>query len=104
MYIVVRKSQKGIKKISDEKKQLNEIVPIDQRISLDVAEVVDHHEKTKAAYNRIYYVSDGQMQIYFNNQHINLEKGDACFVEKGMSFELKGTFSVIIVSHPPLYI
>lgn len=104
MYMVVRKSLHSAKKISNEKKDLNEIIPRDQGISLDIAEVVDHHEKTLAAYNRIYYVSEGNMQLCFNNQHIHLQKGDACFVEKGMLFELKGTFTVIIVSHPTLHL
>ncbi|HSW97887.1 MAG TPA: hypothetical protein VLF89_08735 [Candidatus Saccharimonadales bacterium] len=104
MYIVVRKSQKFAKKIFNEKKSFNEIVPTDLRISIDVAEVTNHHEKTTAGYNRIYYVKDGEMQIVFNNQHFNLSTGDACFIEKGMTFELNGTFGVIIVSHPPLYI
>jgi mannose-6-phosphate isomerase-like protein (cupin superfamily) len=104
MYMVVRKSLNTAKRISGNKMTLNEIVPNDQRISLDFAEVIDHYEKTIAAYNRIYYIAEGHMQFYFNNQLINLQKGDACFVEKGMHFELKGTFTVIIVSHHKLYV
>ncbi len=103
MFAVVRKSKESkhvIKKISDEKQSLNEIVNIDDKVELNVAEVVDHHEKIKTAYNRIYYVFDGLMQIFINNQEILLQKGDACFVEKGMIVELQGTFSVIIVGKP----
>lgn len=105
MFIIARKSQASVRKVFDEKKSLNEIVPQDKTISLDVVEVKNHHERTKAAFNRIYYVSEGNMQLYIKNQDIELQKGDACFVEKGTIFELQGTFTVIIVSHPPpLYI
>ena len=104
MFIIARKSQASVKKIFDEKKSIDEIVPQDQKISLDIADVKNHYEKTKAAFNRIYYVSEGLMHLSIKNQDFELHKGDACFVEKGTIFELRGTFNVIIVSHPPLYI
>ncbi len=44
------------------------------------------------------------MKLSINGQEIQLQKGDACFVEKGMIFELAGTFIVIIVSQPPLHL
>ena len=102
MYITARKKDNSFKKIAEEKKSFDEIVQLDEKISLDVADVIDHYEKIKTAYNRIYYISDGKMQININNQEIILEKGDACFVEKGMVVELKGTFTAIIVSRPTL--
>ena len=98
MFIIARKDQHATHKILIKKKKDNAIIPLNDRVSLDVANVVNHHEKTKAAYNRIYYVSGGSMKIYINNQLFILEKGDACFVEKGMIFELQGTFSIIVVS------
>ena len=103
MFIIARKSQDSVKKIFDEK-SINEIVPQDQKISLDIADVKNHYERTKAAFNRIYYVSEGLMHLHIKNQDFELHKGDACFVEKGTIFELQGTFSVFIVSHPPLSI
>ena len=104
MFMVVKNSNTPIKKISDDKKSLKEIVNLDEKVSLNVAEVIDYHEKTTAAYNRIYYVSAGVMKLSINGQEIQLQKGDACFVEKGMIFELAGTFIVIIVSQPPLHL
>jgi mannose-6-phosphate isomerase class I len=104
MFIIAKKDQKTSHKIIIQKKKYNDIIPMNDRISLDVADVVNHYEKIKAAYNRIYYVSDGMMKIQINKQLFSLEKGDACFIEKGMIIELQGTFSVIVVSHPPLQI
>lgn len=105
MFTLVRKTKESkeiIKKISDDKHALNEIVDINDKIELNVAEVVDHHEKIKTAYNRVYYIFEGVMQMLINNQEIILQKGDACFVEKGMLVELRGTFSVIIVGQPTI--
>lgn len=102
MFMIVKNAVEPIKKITDEKKSLNEIVDIDDKLSLNVVEVTDHREKTTAAYNRVYYIYDGLMAISVNNQEIKLQKGDACFVQKGTKFELTGTFNVIIVSQPVL--
>ena len=106
MFDVVRKSKESkhiIKKISEEKQSLNEIVDMKDRVLVDVAEVVDHHEKIKTAYNRVYYLFEGTMHVWINDQEIILQKGDACFVEKGMIVEIEGTFKVIIVGQPTLH-
>jgi mannose-6-phosphate isomerase-like protein (cupin superfamily) len=105
MFTVVRKSKESkhiIKKLSEEEHSFTEIVDMNERVSVDVAEVVDHHEKIKTAYNRIYYIFEGTMRIWINNQEMVLQKGDACFVEKGMIVEIRGTFSVILVGQPIL--
>jgi mannose-6-phosphate isomerase class I len=102
MFMIVKKSNVPIKKITDDKKQLNEIVDIDDKLTLNVAEVTDYREKNTASYNRVYYIYDGLMALNINNQEIELSKGDGCFVEKGTKFEMKGTFNVIIVSQPVL--
>lgn len=102
MFTVIRNTMQSVSNISDEKNSLNDSINLDEKISLNVVEATDYHEKTKSAYNRIYYVSDGLIKLLINGQEIFLQKGDACFIEKGMTFELSGTFSVIIVSHPPL--
>jgi mannose-6-phosphate isomerase class I len=102
MFMIVKKAAEPIIKITDDKKKLSEIVDLDDKLSLNVVEVTDHREKTTAAYNRVYYIYDGLMALHVNNQEIKLQKGDACFVEKGTKFELMGTFNVIIVSQPVL--
>lgn len=102
MFIIAKKDQKASPKILVTKKKYDEIIPFHERISLDIADVVDHYEKIKAAYNRIYYVSEGVMHVSINDELFTLGKGDGCFVEKGMILALQGTFSVIVVSHPPL--
>lgn len=102
MFMMVKNASNSIKKITDDKKTLEEIVDLDDKLNLNVAEATDYREKTTAAYNRVYYIYDGVMDLHVNNQELQLHKGDACFVEKGTTFELVGSFSVIIVSQPVL--
>lgn len=102
MFMVLRKSDTGTKKITDEKKPLSEIVNIDEKVSLDVIKAEDHYEKITAEYTRIYYVTAGSMQLLIREREILLQKGDACFVEKGTILELAGTFEVIIIGKPQL--
>lgn len=100
--MIAKNTQASVMKISNEKKHLSELVDLDDKLNLTVAEVADYREKTTAAYNRVYYVSEGNMSFSMNEQIIRLQKGDACYVEKGTKFELEGSFSVIIVSQPVL--
>lgn len=100
--MVVKNRLDSIKKVTDEKKQLNEIVDLDDKFTINVAQATDYREKTKAAYNRVYYISDGEMVLRINDQELQLRKGDACYVEKGTIVELEGSFNVIIVSQPVL--
>ena len=102
MFMVLRKSDTGTKKITEGKKPLSEIVNIDVKVSLDVIEVKDYREKITAAYNRIYYIAAGSMELFIRDREILLQKGDACFVEKGTTLELAGTFEVIIIGQPQL--
>src|SRR5258708_5664122 len=102
MFIIAKKDQKSSHKVLVTKKKYDEIIPFHERISFDIADVSNHYEKIKAAYNRIYYVSEGVMHVCINDEIFILEKGDGCFIEKGMIFALQGTFSVIVVSHPSL--
>ncbi|SRR5258708_27619148 len=104
MYMIVKNSGSPIQKIFDDKKSLEEIVAIDEKVSFNVTEAIDYYEQATAAYNRVYYIYDGLMKLLINGQEIQLYKGDACFVEKGMAFELKGTFKVIVVSQPVLHL
>lgn len=101
MFVVVRKSDERVRKFND-RVEASDGSDISYKaldnVSLDVIEVKDYFEKGKAAYNRVYEVYDGELQLTINDQHVVLHKGDAVFIEKGMDYELKGTFKMIAVN------
>ena len=68
-------------------------------LSFDFIEVDDIDIKLTAAYHLIYYVSDGTMHLIINDKNTyTLLKGDAVFVEKGMTYRLKGTFKATTIN------
>jgi len=96
MFVVARKSDKYFR-ASSQMKDLD-INPEDSHgVCLKLIEVIDHFEKQLAEYNRIYYVFEGILQLTVNDKEVLLNKGDACFVEKGMLFEMRGTFKAMSV-------
>src|SRR5579863_3829704 len=99
MFMVVRKSDERVRKFADKKEASDEIsYSALNDVSLDIIEVTDYSEKGIASYNRVYEVFDGELQLTINNQQTNLHKGDAVFIEKGMDYELKGTFKAVAVN------
>ena len=96
MFMVVRKSDKSKQSVSEKAAQFVSNDGLNT-VSLDVIEVIDYSEKGKASFNRVYQIFDGVMQVIINDQEINLQKGDSIFIEKGMNFEIKGTFKAVAV-------
>jgi len=97
--MVVRKSDERVRTFSHKKEASDDVLydALDN-VSLDVIEVTDYSEKGKASYNRVYEVFDGEMQLIINGQQANLHKGDGVFIEKGMNYELKGTFKAVAIN------
>ncbi len=99
MFIVVRKStSSSIKNKDRDTKLFNDISNPSNNISLDVIEVEDYFEKGKASFNRVYHVFDGELQLAINDQQTTLYKGDGVFIQKGMTYEMKGTFKAVAVN------
>ena len=96
MFVVARKSDKVFKEVSYTS---NMAIPSEDShgVCLKLIEETDTNEKEMAEYNRIYYVFEGDLQLTINNKEILLHMGDACFVEKGMLFAMKGTFKALSV-------
>lgn len=101
MYRVVRRPEALVRKIAENKVAVNYITKdISQEVSLAIIEATDYYEKETTAYNRIYYVLDGTLVLVFNGEEMSLHVGDTCFIEKGMTYEMKGTFEVVVVNQP----
>ncbi|HSX09152.1 MAG TPA: hypothetical protein VLF93_03300 [Candidatus Saccharimonadales bacterium] len=66
-------------------------------VSLDFIEVEEYFEKGEASFNRVYHIYDGAMKVIINDREIVLRKGDGIFIEKGMNFEMTGTFKAAAV-------
>jgi ethanolamine utilization protein EutQ (cupin superfamily) len=101
--MVVRKNDTRVRKISDNNLAMNEIAAdISENVSLAVLEVEDYDETETTKYNRIYYVFDGLLHLIINGKESLLQKGDAFFIERGMTFQMKGTFKAMSVNQPAL--
>lgn len=98
MFLVVRKSDKTVKKFDSKKDAPGDVHEALLHVSLDVIEVTDYEEQGKAAFSRVYEVYDGVMQVIINEQQINIQKGDSIFIEKGMDYEIKGTFKAVAIN------
>jgi len=101
MFTVVRKSEAKIRQIADNKIARNFITKeISPNVSLAVTEADNFEENEHAEYDRIYYVLDGVANLVFDEETIQLEKDDCCFVNAGTTYTLSGTFKAIIVNQP----
>ncbi len=101
MFKIVRKSDATIRKIAENKMAINLITKdITPNVSLAVTEATNYFEREIAEYNRIYYVTEGVLTLKFDNNKNDLEVGDSCFISKGTTYEMSGTFKAVIVNQP----
>ena len=105
MFMVIRKSNASVPKITGSKIATDYITKdISEQVALAVIEGADYDEKETTDVNRIYYIFDGQLQLFVRDKEAVLYAGDAFFIEKGMTYEMKGTFKAIAVNQPGLRI
>lgn len=101
MYKVVKKSEGTVRKIGDNKTALNLITrSITPDVSLVVIEAKDYHEIETTPYSRIYYVTEGELTLSFDKNEQTLNTGDACFIDKGTTYEMSGTFIALTINQP----
>ena len=97
MFVVVRKSDISTRKEIKNESIEQSIQDPTSNISLAFLEEQDYYVKTITEYNRVYYIYSGKMYLNIGGREIFLQKGDACFVEKGTPYEIKGTFNALAV-------
>lgn len=101
MYKIVRESEGSIRQIAPNKTANNLITKdISPNISFATTEATDYYEKEKTTYDRIYYVLEGELELSFDSEANTLQKGDACFIGKGTTYEMRGTFKAVTVNQP----
>lgn len=101
MHKIVKASEATIRQIADNKTANNLITKeITPNVSLATTNATDYYEKEATDYDRIYYVLEGEMQLDIDGTHSVLSIGDACFIEKGTTYEMRGTFNAVIVNQP----
>lgn len=101
MFKVIRKSEATVRKIADNKTAANYITKeISKDVSLATTEAQEYYEEETANYNRIYFVLEGELLLQFENQEVSLLEGDTCFIEKGTTYEMKGTFKAVMINQP----
>jgi ethanolamine utilization protein EutQ (cupin superfamily) len=101
MYKIVRESEGAIRQIADTYKASNFITKdISPNVSLAVTEATNHHEVETTAYDRIYFVLEGAVNLTFDGDAVRLEPADSCFIGKDTTYEIAGTFRTIIVNQP----
>ena len=100
-YKIVRESEGIIRQIAPNKSATNLISKdITAAISLATIETTNLYEKETTDYDRIYYVLAGELRLDFDNKSNVLRTGDACFISKNTTYEIRGSFKAIVINQP----
>jgi ethanolamine utilization protein EutQ (cupin superfamily) len=101
MYKVVHQGD-GVKRQIEESKVVNNLITkdISPDVSLSVVTATEHHSDEQTSYDRIYYVLDGELRLTFSGDEVILASNDSCFVSRDTTYQMDGTFRVIIVNSP----
>lgn len=101
MYKIIRQSEGILRQIAETYKATNLITKdISPGVSLAVTEANSHHEVETTEYDRIYFVLEGAIELVFDGNAVQLKPGDSCFIGKGTTYEVGGTFRAVIVNQP----
>lgn len=101
MYKVVRESEGTVRQIASNKIANNLISKdVSPNISFATTEATEYYEKETAQYDRIYYVLEGVLEITIGREKSTLQVGDACFISKDTTYEMRGSFKVVAVNQP----
>jgi len=101
MYKIVKASEATVRQIAENKTASNLITKdISTDLSLATTKADDYYEKETTEYNRIYFILDGQLELTIDGDKQLLSVGDACFITKGTTYEMRGTFNAVTVNQP----
>lgn len=101
MYKVVKASEGSVRQIAENKTANNLITKeISPELSLAITEAADYYEQETSAYNRIYYVLEGELELTIGGEVNKLQPGDTCFISKDTAYEMRGTFKAVTVNQP----
>lgn len=101
LFKVVKSADSTTRQIAPNKMVSNLITKeISENVSLATTRATDYAETETTAYDRIYFVIDGKLELNYDGKTSVLSKGDACFIPKSSTYEMSGTFEVVTVNHP----
>jgi mannose-6-phosphate isomerase-like protein (cupin superfamily) len=101
MHKIIRKAEAAVRKVSDDKTVENFVTKeISPNISLAVVENKGYYGEVKIETDRIYYIISGKLILEFNDEKVELDEGDACFISSGSSFIFSGDCKVVTVDQP----
>jgi ethanolamine utilization protein EutQ (cupin superfamily) len=101
MYKIIKANEGTVRQIADNKSANNLITKDDtSAISLATTEGEDFYEREITKYNRIYFVLEGNLELVFSGESHQLSVGDACYMDSGTEYEMKGTFKAVVVNQP----
>lgn len=81
----VIKASEGVARQVAKNKIVNNLVTKETSpaVSLATTDATHYYEKEVCAYDRIYYMLEGELHINSDGQESTLHVGDACFIAKG---------------------
>ena len=98
---VVKNSEAIIRKIASNKRAYNFITKnVNPNVSLARIEAENFEGEILIEQNFIYYVLEGKLMLKFKKGKAILNPGDTCYVTKGSTYVMSGTFKTIVVSQP----
>lgn len=101
MYKIVRKLEGSIRQIAPNKTATNLIgKDISPTVSFATTKASNYYEEETTPYDRIYYVLEGELELTIAGEASMLQKGDTCFLSKGTTYEMRGTFEAVTVNQP----
>ncbi len=101
VFKIIRSQDGVVRQIAENKIVTNLITKeISRNVSLATTKATDYIETETTTYDRIYFVLDGVLELTYEGEASVLAKGDACFIPKGSTYEMRGTFEVVAVNYP----
>jgi mannose-6-phosphate isomerase-like protein (cupin superfamily) len=101
MHTIVRKQDATSRKISAHKTVYNLITKdISPTVSFAVIETDHCNMPITAEYDYIYFVIQGAMTLTFEKEKLTLHPGDSCYITKGETYGMIGTFRTAVVNQP----
>lgn len=99
MFVIARKTEVRVRKTIDNENMLQDVSgTLLNKIAIENIEGTDFSSKLHAEYNVINYLYEGELLLEINNKQYTLIKGDAFFIEKGMTYVMRGTFKAMCLN------
>lgn len=101
MIKVIKKTEGTLHKITENKIAINLITKEETKdVSLAVIDANNYNEEETTLYDRIYYVTEGELILIDNDKKYTMNTGDSCFIPKGTTYIMSGTFKLLVINQP----